>query len=131
MMSRRAAPPLRPTHRRTRQPAAGRVAAAVVALGGLLAAVAAARDLILFDDFETGDARFWSSSVPVLPDTVCVPAAEVVEPASPTVLGDGTPGSVARAEIQAALDGGGHVSFDLGPLPQTIVCCCRAPTTAG
>ncbi len=103
----------------------------MVALGGLLAAVTAARDLILFDDFETGDARFWSLSVPMLPDTVCVPAAEVVEPANPTVLGDGTPGSVSRADIQAALDGGGHVSFDLGPLPQTIVCCCRAPTTAG
>lgn len=121
VMSRHAATGFRATRRRTRSPATGRVAAVGVVLCGLLAAAAAARDLILFDDFETGDARFWSSSVPVLPDTVCVPAAEVVEPANPTVLGDGTPGSVTRAEIQAALDGGGHVSFDLGPLPQTIV----------
>ena len=121
VMSPRAATGFRATHRPTRQLAAGRVAAVGVLLGGLLAAVTAARDLILFDDFETGDARFWSLSVPMLPDTVCVPAAEIVEPASPTVLGDGTPGSVTRADIQAALDGGGHVSFDLGPLPQTIV----------
>jgi hypothetical protein len=121
VMFRPASPPLRPSQGPARRLAARRVAAVAVTLGGLLAAVGAARDLILFDDFETGDARFWSRTVPVLPDTVCVPAAELVEPANPTVLGDGTPGSVSRADIQAALDGGGHISFDLGPLPQTIV----------
>lgn len=98
-----------------------RVAAIVVAVAGWLAVGAAARDLILFDDLETGDARFWSSSVPEIPDIVCTPAAEFVEPASPIVLGNGTPGSVTRADIQAALDGGGHIAFDLGQAPHTIV----------
>ena len=111
-----------PHTRWLRQPGiAARAAATVVVLGGLLAAGAAARDLILFDDLETGDARFWSSSVPVIPDTVCTPVAAVVEPTNPTVLGNGTPGSVTRADIQAALDDGGHIVFDLGGLPQTIV----------
>jgi polymorphic membrane protein len=39
---------------------------------------------------------------------------------SPTVMGDGTPGSVTTAEIQAALDAGGHIRFDVGTAPATI-----------
>lgn len=49
----------------------------------------------------------------------CAPVAPVPL-VSPTVLGDGTPGSVTPAQIQAALDGGGHVRFDVGPAPATI-----------
>ena len=41
--------------------------------------------------------------------------------ASPTVLGDGTPGSIGRADIQAALDAGGFIRLDQGPNPSTIV----------
>lgn len=50
----------------------------------------------------------------------CPPAATPVELVDPTVLGDGTPGSVTTAMIQAALDAGGHVVFDLGPAPVTV-----------
>ena len=39
---------------------------------------------------------------------------------SPTVLGDGTPGSVTTAGIQAALNAGGQIRFDVGPGPVTI-----------
>ena len=106
----------RPTTRR----AAVTAALATVGVLASLAATVAARELILFDDLETGDARFWSSSTPALPSTACVPAAVVVEPANPTVLGNGTPGSVTGADIQAALSAGGHITFDLGPAPQTI-----------
>jgi hypothetical protein len=94
----------------------------LVVIGLLLAgSPAAARDLLVWEDFETGDARFFSSSVPAVPSTVCDPPAALVEPVAPTVLGDGTPGSVAAADIQTALDAGGHIVFDLGPSPQTIV----------
>ncbi len=78
-------------------------------------------ETITFEDFETGDARFFSRSMPPLPSTVCVPPAGLVTPEASTVLGDGTPGSVNRAQIQTALDAGGHIVFDLGPAPQTIV----------
>ena len=94
---------------------------AELGLAVLACSVVMARELILFDDFETGDARFWSTSVPGIPNTVCVPAAEPVVLVNPTVLGDGSPGSVTRAQLQAALDAGGHITFDLGPDPQTIV----------
>jgi hypothetical protein len=107
MPSRRATHATKARSRRVHRSAV-RLAATLVAAAGLLAAAAAARDLILFDDLETVDARFWSSSVPAIPDTVCTPAAAVVEPKSPTVLGDGTPGSVSRADIQAALDVGAY-----------------------
>jgi hypothetical protein len=86
----------------------------------LLGTVATGRELIHFDDFETGDGRFWTDSVPPIPDTVCTPAAGVVELVNPTVLGNGSPGSVTRSQIQAALDAGGHISFDLGPSPATV-----------
>jgi predicted outer membrane repeat protein len=39
----------------------------------------------------------------------------------PLVLGNGTPGSVTAGAIQAALDAGGHVTFDIGAAPATIV----------
>ena len=40
---------------------------------------------------------------------------------SPVVLGNGTPGSVTTAALQAALNAGGHIRFNLGPSPATIV----------
>jgi hypothetical protein len=39
---------------------------------------------------------------------------------APMMLGNGTPGSVTTAQIQAALDAGGHIRFDVGPAPATI-----------
>ncbi len=38
----------------------------------------------------------------------------------PIVLGNGTPGSVTAAQIQAALDAGGPILFDVGASPTTI-----------
>jgi hypothetical protein len=55
------------------------------------------------------------------PTPDCPPAAQPVELVDPTVLGSGTPGSVTTAAIQAALDLGGHVTFDVGVSPVTIV----------
>ena len=49
----------------------------------------------------------------------CAPVAPVALVA-PVVLGNGTPGSVTTAQIQAALDAGGHIRFDVGPGPATI-----------
>jgi predicted outer membrane repeat protein len=50
----------------------------------------------------------------------CEPvAAETL--VNPTVLGNGTPGSVTTAQIQAALDAGGAIRLDQGPSPTTIV----------
>jgi len=92
-----------------------------VALATALAAVAGERSLVLFDDFETRDARFWSTTFPEVADTVCTPAATPVPLIDPVVLGNGSPGSVTRTQIQAALDDGGHIAFDLGPAPSTIV----------
>jgi Calx-beta domain/Right handed beta helix region len=40
---------------------------------------------------------------------------------NPTVLGNGTPGSVTTAALQGALNAGGHIRFNLGPSPATIV----------
>jgi Calx-beta domain len=40
---------------------------------------------------------------------------------SAVVLGNGTPGSVTTAGLQAALNAGGHIRFNLGPSPATIV----------
>lgn len=40
---------------------------------------------------------------------------------SPTVLGSGTPGSVTTAALQTALSAGGHIRFDIGTNPTTIV----------
>lgn len=51
----------------------------------------------------------------------CTPAATAVTLVDPTVVGSGTPGSVTTAAIQAALDAGGHVTFDVGAAPATIV----------
>lgn len=48
---------------------------------------------------------------PVGPDAV----------AGATVLGDGTPGSISTAQLQAALDAGGAIVLDQGPAPSTIV----------
>lgn len=87
----------------------------------LLAFFAEAGNVITFEDFETGDARFFTSSTPEIEATVCAPPAELAVSFEPNVLGNGTPGSVTRAQIQAALDAGGHIVFDLGPAPQTIV----------
>jgi hypothetical protein len=47
-----------------------------------------------------------------------VPAETLV---APVVLGNGMPGSVTTAQIQAALDAGGHIRFDLGAAPTTLV----------
>lgn len=55
------------------------------------------------------------------PSPDCPPAAAPVTLVNPTVLGDGTPGSVSTAAIQAALNAGGHVTFDVGSAPVTIV----------
>jgi len=92
-----------------------------VALATALAAVAGERSLVLFDDFETRDARFWSTTFPEVADTVCAPAATPVPLIDPVVLGNGSPGSVSRAQIQSALDDGGHITFNLGAEPSTIV----------
>jgi predicted outer membrane repeat protein len=51
----------------------------------------------------------------------CPPAASPVALVDPTVLGNGTPGSVDAADIQAALDAGGQITFDLGAAPVTLV----------
>jgi|GEM_PF-736252 len=40
---------------------------------------------------------------------------------SPTILGDGQPGSVSTAQIQSALDSGGTITFDVGNNPTTII----------
>jgi hypothetical protein len=40
--------------------------------------------------------------------------------AAPVVLGNGTPGSVTTAQIQAALDAGGPIRFDVGAAPVTL-----------
>ena len=80
-------------------------------LSAALAAVAGERSLVLFDDFETRDARFWSASLPEMPDTVCTPAATPVPLSDPVILGNGSPGSVTRAQIQAALDDGGNLQW--------------------
>ncbi|MEZ5331044.1 MAG: right-handed parallel beta-helix repeat-containing protein [Thermoanaerobaculia bacterium] len=50
----------------------------------------------------------------------CPPAATPVPLVDPTVLGNGTPSSVTTAAIQAALDAGGHITFDVGSRPVTI-----------
>jgi len=50
----------------------------------------------------------------------CAPAAAPVPLLDPTILGNGTPGSVSTAQIQAALDTGGHILFDLGSAPVTV-----------
>lgn len=50
----------------------------------------------------------------------CEPVAP--EPlVAPTVLGNGMPGSVTTAQIQAALDVGGAIVFNVGSAPTTIV----------
>lgn len=50
----------------------------------------------------------------------CEPVDE--EPlAGATVLGNGTPGSITTAQIQAALDAGGPIRLDQGPSPSTVV----------
>ena len=54
------------------------------------------------------------------PSPDCPPAASAVPLVNPQVLGNGSPGSVTTAQIQAALNTGGHISFDLGPAPVTI-----------
>ncbi len=41
------------------------------------------RDVITFEGFGTGDARFFTLSIPEIPSTVCAPPAALVEPASP------------------------------------------------
>jgi predicted outer membrane repeat protein len=61
---------------------------------------------------------FLSTAGTPTPD--CPAAAQPVELVSPTVLGNGTPGSVTTAQIQAALNAGGHVTFDVGASPVTI-----------
>ena len=49
----------------------------------------------------------------------CAPVVPVAL-AAPQVLGDGSPGSVTTGQIQAALDAGGHIRFDVGAAPVTI-----------
>lgn len=89
--------------RRSSRPAA-MVGMAALLLG--LAAIAA-----------TGQALTAGAGFPA-PD--CPPAATSVPLVNPIVLGNGTPGSVTTAAIQAALDTGGHITFDVGPAPTTI-----------
>jgi hypothetical protein len=53
------------------------------------------------------------------PPAACAPVAPITL-VSPTVLGDGTPGSVTAAQIQAALNTGGHIRFNVGATATTI-----------
>jgi predicted outer membrane repeat protein len=55
-----------------------------------------------------------------LGQSFCTPVAPTPLVA-PTVLGDGTPGSVTTAQLQAALDAGGHILLDQGAAPSTVV----------
>jgi hypothetical protein len=51
------------------------------------------------------------------------PACAAMSPialVNPQVLGNGSPGSVTNAQIQAALDAGGHIRFNVGSAPTTI-----------
>ena len=50
----------------------------------------------------------------------CLPAALPVTSATWTTLGNGTPGSVTPASLQAAVTAGGFVRFDLGAAPVTL-----------
>jgi hypothetical protein len=59
-------------------------------------------------------------SDPVLAQSFCEPVLEE-SVVGATVLGNGSPGSVTTAQIQAALDAGGPITFDLGASPSTIV----------
>jgi hypothetical protein len=57
--------------------------------------------------------------MPANAPAACAPVAPIPL-VNPAVLGDGTPGSVTTAAIQAALDAGGHIRFDVGAGPVTI-----------
>ncbi len=49
---------------------------------------------------------------------------EAVQPdpvTNPVILGNGSPGSISSAQLQAALDVGGTIVLDQGPAPSTIV----------
>ncbi|AVP98523.1 hypothetical protein C7S18_15605 [Ahniella affigens] len=57
---------------------------------------------------------------PLAAQSFCTPVAAQAT-AGGTVLGNGSPGSVTTAMIQAALDAGGAITFNLGSNPSTIV----------
>jgi hypothetical protein len=62
----------------------------------------------------------WLAPLPAVAQSFCeAVAADTL--VSPVVLGNGTPGSVTTAALQAALNAGGHIRFNLGPSPSTIV----------
>lgn len=48
-------------------------------------------------------------------------AVEAEPLVAPTVVGNGTPGSISSAALQAALDVGGPILLDQGPTPSTVV----------
>lgn len=65
-------------------------------------------------------ALLWGAAPAAPAQSFCEPVA--AEPlVAPIVLGNGSPGSVSTAQIQAALDTGGPIRFDLGSAPSTIV----------
>jgi predicted outer membrane repeat protein len=60
-----------------------------------------------------------SFALPLHAQSFCEPVlAESI--AGATVLGNGTPGSVSTAQIQAALNAGGAITFNIGASPTTI-----------
>jgi hypothetical protein len=56
---------------------------------------------------------------PALAQSFCAPVAPV-DMAGATVLGNGSPGSISTAQLQAALDAGGRIRLDQGAAPSTI-----------
>jgi hypothetical protein len=57
---------------------------------------------------------------PAAAQSFCAPVSEE-SIAGATVVGNGTPGSVSAAALQAALDAGGPIRLDQGPNPSTVV----------
>lgn len=58
--------------------------------------------------------------VPLAAQSFCT-AVEAEPLVAPTVVGNGTPGSISSAALQAALDVGGPILLDQGPTPTTVV----------
>jgi hypothetical protein len=56
------------------------------------------------------------------PEAVCEPPIDLYDTAGPSaVIGDGTPASCTSAELVAAAEQGGTITFDCGPDPITIL----------
>jgi hypothetical protein len=64
-------------------------------------------------------AALLSSQASAQAPAACAPIAPIAL-VNPQVLGDGSPDSVTTAEIQDALDAGGHIRFNVGSGPVTI-----------